>query len=310
MKWHHRAVARGRFIVSTGRCGSTLLGSLLGTHPSVLNVSELFSALQPDAFPEGTIDGGRFWALLSEPREDWSTVIRERAEPPELVYPLDGGGRFDRTTGVPPIAAICLPTLSDEPDRLYAELEEVVPSFPPAPIGAMYESLLRWLGERLGRPLWIERSGGSLAYCGKIAAAFEGARFVHLYRDGCDTALSMSRHVFFRAALADGGDPPLERFGHRWSATILLGTDRLAALAPADVLHLSLADLVASPRATLERLVEFFELPAPPPDWLDRTAARVTPRPRPSVELPRAERERLERACTLGERRLLELARR
>ena len=145
--------------------------------------------------------GAEFWRLVSEPSPAWTAALAQQLEPPEFRYDVDRGGRFNRTTGIAPIAAVCLPTAVDDPDRLYGELEAAVPSFPVGRIGAHYRRLLAWLAFHLGRPSWIERSGGSLRYCGEIAAHFGESRFVHLYGTGTKTALSMSRHPYFRMAM-------------------------------------------------------------------------------------------------------------
>jgi hypothetical protein len=44
----------------------------------------------------------------------------------------------------------------------------------------------------------VERSASSLHLIPLLHAQFPAARFVHLYRDGPDCALSMSRHPAFR----------------------------------------------------------------------------------------------------------------
>ncbi len=164
-------------------------------------MSELFAALQPGAFPRGELAGAAFWRLLSEPTSAWRAILTEGLEPPEFLYPIDRGGRFSRTTTVAPIAAICLPAATDDPDSLYGDLEAVVPSFPTSRIGEQYKRLFGWLAERLAKPAWFERSGGSLRYSGQIASNFGKGRFVHLYGDGYGTAVSMSRHPFFRMAI-------------------------------------------------------------------------------------------------------------
>src|SRR5882757_8223355 len=119
-----------RFIVSTGRCGSTMLSTLLGRHPEVAALSEVFATLYPRGFPAATIDGEAFWTILSEPDELWTAALMRGHEPPEFRYPLANDSRFDRRSGVPPIAAICLPSLSDDPDGVYAQLESFVRSLP------------------------------------------------------------------------------------------------------------------------------------------------------------------------------------
>jgi hypothetical protein len=231
-----------------------LLSRLLAAHPAVLSLSEVFSAAQPGALPSGEVAAERFWDILSRPQPFWTMALQHSLEPDEFAYPIDRGGRFDRQTGVAPIAAVCLPGISNEPDRLYGELEAVVRGFPAAEVGVLYRTLFDWLVDRQGARVWVERSGGSLAYCGEIAAHFKDARFVHVYRDGCETALSMSRHPFFRLAVARGtltrkldydSAIPLEVFGRRWSAMILHGTGALKRQ-NADVWHVSYEDLIST----------------------------------------------------------------
>lgn len=242
-------------------------------------------------------------------------ALQHSLEPDEFAYPIDRGGRFDRQSGVAPIAAVCLPGISSEPDRLFGELEAVVPGFPAAEVGVLYRTLFDWLVDRQGARVWVERSGGSLAYCGEIAAHFKDARFVHVYRDGCETALSMSRHPFFRLAVARGtltrkvdydSAIPLEVFGRRWSAMILHGTGALRRQ-NADVWHVSYEDLISTPDTVLRGLVDFLELPKPATSWLAwATTQPRTPR-RGQRDIAREELERLRRACEPGERRLREL---
>jgi putative sulfotransferase len=299
----------GRFIVSTGRCGSTLLSDLLASHPSVLAVSELFSSLQPDAFPQQILDGAELWRLLSTPRELWTLALRQRIEPPELLYPVDDPhAAFGRAGGVAPIAAVCLPAISSDPDRLYRDLAEAVPRFEPGPIGVQYGRLFDWLARRLGKPVWIERSGGSLVYVADIARAFPRARVLHLYRNGPDVALSMSRHPFFRFQLGAEGPPTQEpasarRFGVRWSAMVVRGLDSLAALPPSDVIHLSYEELLANPAEALGRTAQFFGIEATR-EWIGQAASSIQPRRSRLSELDEAERAQLERVCAIGRRRI------
>lgn len=333
----------GLFIVSTGRCGSTLLSRILGRHPDLISVSELFSAIQPYAFPRRRVTGAEFWRLISEPHPLWTMALCQRCEPPEFLYPVDDpASRFSRTTGVPPIAAICLPTLTSRPDDLYSALAAAVPRFPEARVGILYQRLFGWLTRRLGRKLWLERSGGSLAYVEDIAREFPEAKFLHLYRDGQDVAMSMSRHQFFRLQLPgqrlgdeeglaagprasrNGGgsesprDPrhplpeqallddahrvPVSRFGLRWAATVLRGMATLTTLPPERVLHVAYEELVHNPRDTFKRTLTFFDVEAPSDSWLDRVATSVKPRQLQPRRLSAQEQEKLERLCGVGTR--------
>ena len=59
------------FVVSTGRCGSTMLSRILHQHPGVLSVNEFFTSLRItdlfggtrgySYFPDGEMDGRELW---------------------------------------------------------------------------------------------------------------------------------------------------------------------------------------------------------------------------------------------------------
>lgn len=296
---------------------------MLSGHPDVLSANELLSMAQPAAIPPGEIDGEGFWRLLSDPREEMSFLLRIGAEPDEILYPVDGGGRFDRDSGVPPIALVCLPSLTDAPDALYGELEAPIRALPTAPVGTQYGILLDLLAELLGKRVWVERSGGSLRLAGEIVERFDRPNVVHLHRNGVDTALSMSRHSPYRVkmlrrlgheSLTERAfrevEIPVEHYGQVWSMRVLRGTRQLAALPAGDVLHLSYERLLDDPVAELGSVAEMLALDDPRGAWLERAAAAAR-RPkrddaRPAVGA--AELERLRRACEPGERRRAKLA--
>src|SRR5262249_48248333 len=98
-------------------------------------------------------------------------------------------------------------------------------------------------------------------------------------------------------------DVPLERFGIRWSATILRGTDALKTLPPANVEQVSYEALVAHPEAELLKILEFLGIPEGS-DWARSAASQVERRPDQVARLSSAERRRLERVCSVGEARL------
>jgi hypothetical protein len=191
------------FVVGTGRCGSTLLSRLLREHPGVLSMSEFFGTLRvlgaggPSRFPVADMDGRELWRLLSRPFPPLDAMITAGLRTPEMAYPFERG-RFQAATGVPLICHYVLPMLSADPDALYGELAREVPSWPRRPAAAQYQELFGHLARRLGRPAVVERSASSLTLVGLLHEQFPSARFVHLYRDGPDCALSMSRHPAFR----------------------------------------------------------------------------------------------------------------
>jgi hypothetical protein len=192
-------------ILSTGRCGSTLLSDIVRAHPDALSVSELFSALSDHDLSERPLSGARFWEMLSTPSLADLVGLRSQIELTEMLYPAfsprPGANRFNWTTGLPPLMQATLPHLTTRPDDLYALLE----SLSVKQQQRLLSEHLHWLFDVLAanrRPaVTVERSGGSLAYAAALLRLFPNARVVHLFRDGRECAVSMSRHARYKMAM-------------------------------------------------------------------------------------------------------------
>src|SRR5262249_48730533 len=154
-----------------------------------------------------TLSGPRFWDLLSRRTVVDLMMLRCGIGVDELRYPVDaprpGASRFARARGLPPppIAQVTLPHPTERPDDLFHQLAQAAVRLPSRRLSEQF----RWLFQALAgdrRPaLVVERSGRSLAYATKLLRLFPGARVVHLYRDGRDCAVSMSRHVRYKMAM-------------------------------------------------------------------------------------------------------------
>ncbi|MDE0611555.1 MAG: sulfotransferase [Gammaproteobacteria bacterium] len=187
------------FVFSTGRCGSTMVSQMLNRHPDILSLSEFFSAVGLSAFAGKKVTGEHMWRLYSKPGKRAEIIKRESFS--ELLYPFDDpASRFDAAT-LPPIMSVALPHLTDHYEALYDELERFVRAQPKAWPRDHYQALFTWLGERLGKKVWIERHGGSLLMASRLLRQFPEARVIHVFRDGRETTLSMSHHPPFRVAL-------------------------------------------------------------------------------------------------------------
>lgn len=335
------------FVVSTGRAGSTLVSRMLALHPQVLSVSEFFAVVQGilrrHEYPAGDMDGGALWRIASAPDPLADAMVRSGQRVPEMFYPYQTG-RFKAETGIPIICHSTLSLLSDDPDALYDALAAQVPSWPTRKAADQYRALFGLLSEMLGRPVVVERSGGSLILVRLLRREFPEARFAFMHRDGMDTALSMSRFPMFKLgilavrAAAKAGlpvgatmtdiqahlpeeftgvlSPPYDlsglpdvrmspvQFGELWSNMICNGTAALSELPAGIQCQLGYAELLRDPGAELSALAEFLEIQAPA-DWLEAAAKLVDPaRAGAASQLDADLLSELSEACEPGERAL------
>jgi Sulfotransferase domain len=331
------------FVVNTGRCGSTFLSEILLRHPAVLSLSEFLVSMEPDPFPGGEVSGRAFAEMLARIDPVATLALEQREEPVEFRYPVDAGLRFDRRSGVPAVLGIALPSLTGDPDPVFDDLVAFAGSLPAATIESQYTSVFERLRARFGGEIWVERSGGSIQYLPQLLERFPDARYVHLYRDGRETAISMRTRPNFRLMFigadierASGVNPfkmvspphldlpeplarlqpatfdfaafhrydvPLERYGLHWSSSELRGLRTFRKVDPDRVLPLAYEDLVGDPRRSLERLAEFLSI-EPSEDWIAWSISAASPPAPRWPTLPEPERGRLDAACRIANGRL------
>ena len=140
--------------------------------------------------------GNRIWRVLSGQRRRTSMMLR--ADYDELLYPFGTAGARYARGNIPPVLCATLPHLTDDPDSLFDRLAPVVRAHPRQSAAAHYSALFDWLCETLDRRIWIERSGASLLFASTLLREFPNAKIIHLYRDGRETAISMSQHYLFQ----------------------------------------------------------------------------------------------------------------
>jgi hypothetical protein len=324
-----------RFIVGTGRCGSTLLSQMLAEHPGALSIFEFFNGLDvARRFAPEPIDGECYGALIAAEQPFVTAVLRRGYEVAEITYPFASGSRR-RDEPLPWILVAMLSRLSGDPDALFEEVMTRVKGQPIQPAVAHHRALFGWLVERMGKRFWLERSGSSFDYLGALVDHFPNARFLHIHRDGPEAALSMALHHAYRlpisllydAPLDDGSlladlgpldlyaaptgrdpisrvlasQPPPEVFGRYWADQVLHGYRALRALDAQRYAEVRFEDLVARPHEVLGAIAAFLELPEGG-DWIARAAAHVRGIPaRRAPDLPRPQHQALEAACRPGQ---------
>lgn len=331
-------------ILSTGRCGSTMISDLLNRHPQVLSLSEFFVPLGPEAFAWQRPDGARMWRTLTRQSAGLHAMLKDGHVVEEGLYRFDAPAARYRPETVPPVMAVTLPHLSDDPEALLDELEPLVRARPRMPLAEHYRALFGDLAGKLGRRVWVERSGGTLMYAAKLLRLFPEARVIHVYRDGRDTAMSMSRHHNFRVLVgallrcrrlgidvrrnfraARGSPldvlmqrlvfgvlevektaalPTLEDFGRFWSDLIEIGEEAFRDLPPERLLNVRFEDVQTAPRDKLRELIRFIDPSLEDEAWIEEAAAIPRPARSKFQTLPAAEQAALTRACAPGLERL------
>ncbi len=326
-----------RFIVGTGRCGSTLLSRMLAENRSLLMIFEFFSGLdRVKRFVPDPLAGREFADLLSVVTPAATMVQRRGYEIAEITYPYGPDMRYRQGEGLPWVLGTAMARMSDVPDELFDETLAFASELPRRGLASQYESLFDWLCERMGRSRWLEKSGASIEYLASLHEFFPAARFLHLHRRGPEAALSMREHKVFRlwvsltygltdhAGLTSAdlesldpeaeprpsdvvtrlleAKPPVECFGRYWTELIEYGYRARDRLDAGQYMEVAFEELVRHPREVLGKINEFFELGDAQDGWIERAAELVRGVPPTRFErLSGQQQERLAEACRPGQ---------
>lgn len=298
------------FIISTGRSGSTALSDCIHLHSKLVSLSEMILSVHYNfgisgeewkGFEKQTWTGSEFWELLAQ-KEPIRLAPYEKKGlyNKEVLYKRTENTLFNEKTGLPAIASITLPHLTNEPDKLYQELEEIVPAFPEGSLPEQYSRLFEWMQQRFDGDTCVERSGFSTDAVEYLIDMFPKAKYVFLYRDPREIAVAFNRFQTMKMGKAilkamedtgaDPSDPSTEaeklgsyRWLHpdyfeleklhqiempytelgSWISKSLLHAGRVIEGLPETQQHwLRYENLLKTPERELERLIAFINPPS------------------------------------------------
>lgn len=322
---------RGRFIISTGRSGSTLLSKMVAENRKVLVLSEFMAGIEVIGLAAGRVSGQEFAALLLQD-EGLSLLLKQRdvTTRERLNMGRPGGPVAPRTGGIPSLLRTAFPSMQEDSETLFTDALAFASQQPTRPVGSQLNALFEWLCARFGRQTWVERSGFNIRMFPWIRGAFPQARFLHLHRDGIEAALSMQHHPWFRVGVyfdfhppqvetlvaairnpSTGPEdpvsrfrneaPPAEMYGRHWSNMLCRAFRHLVHVPSAHYAELRFEDLMKDVRKALTELAEFFSLPEDA-GWIERAMGLLEPDPPARApNLSETELARLREACLPGQ---------
>lgn len=324
-----------RFIVGTGRCGSTLLSRMLGHNRKLLSMNEFWSV--PDraaVFMAGRFSGPEAADLLCRSNLLNDLVISRSAhfDPGATGHSIRKEARPEALKAFRlPAIRIFLSGLSDDHEGLIAATLAQLRGQPEQELAAHWQQMFDFLAAHLGREAWVERSGVSIENAERIAAWYPDGRLVHLHRDGPTNALGIRafRHFvlyasffldppsddelesIFTCEIGSAEDPvmrrmgrdipSLEQFGRYWSWQVVTGQSALLKLPRERWIDVAYEDMVSDTPAVLSRIAEFLKLPEDE-GWIARASAEIDPEAVPDrlTDLAADELRRLQEACRPG----------
>ena len=307
--------SNARFIVGTGRCGSTILSKMVNLHPDVAVFNEFFIAMHfYEKWGERPLSGAEMAGIIDCGIDAGSGAFKKiiaHLVTPEVMFeggaaslPKDASAYRDNV--FPDVLLLPLPHLFNKPEEALADLMAFVRAQPVQALSRHYLAMFEYLTQKAGKKIWIERSGGSIAWLPEMIELFADAKYLHLHRNPLDVAISMQRHNHFRVRAFKHFDL-MTKDGIRWSDLdetdlnnnlpisprlksvmehsvpldyfledvndcILRGMKEVKRLAPSHYAEISFEEIMADPARALKGIADFFDL-RPDETWIKNAHA-------------------------------------
>lgn len=289
-----------RFIIGTGRCGSTLLSTLLAEHPDALVLSEFFGGLDVvNGLRDGLVSGAELAAILLQDHEISNLNRKVHEKDREVLLDVR---RYD-TTRIPAIMLACLPALTDDSESLMREIVGWAKARPSTTLGEHYPALFDWLTGLFKKTFWIERSGASSEFFPGLRKLFPDARYLHITREGTEAALSMYNMKHFVTQVSFWHDPPSVKdiedairgsnepgddiisrrhrqrptpavFGKFWTHSVCLLLSEVQYLDREQYREFRFEDMHGDSVSFLGKVAEYFQISADG-DWIERAVKKI-----------------------------------
>lgn len=260
--------APGFFLVGTGRCGSSLLRRTLNHHQHAYIPQEThWIPILHDHLGRTPITIDQFFTAISS------------------VFMAKGRSAYRRIQNDTQLDAA----------TIEAGVAQRCPG--PADLVTFQTALYQTLAALHGKTLWGDKTPDYGLCMELLQSMWPKAKFVHIVRDGRDTALSMTRVLSFRYLVAwkcvywptiawrkayrakqrkTRGELPLDDFFQLWRRRVERIRDEATRLAPGTFLELDYNQLLEDPEGTLKQVCEFVQLDVDA-DWLRTATAEYDP---------------------------------
>lgn len=218
-----RSVPDPFFIVGVGRSGTSIMAEVLNQHSDV-----------------HVIDESHLWASLGARASGDLTVddFIEALERVKLTAGAHPDGNLARLFGM-------------TRERVFELVRPADPS-QALPLRRILDALLPTVIRERGARRWGEKTPAHLDHVEAICAAYPGAKFIYMVRDGRDVAVSLKRDNWGPKTLIDAA--------YKWQKAARQARDLGAALGPTRWLTMPYEALVASPEEQVRRAADFLGL--------------------------------------------------